>query len=176
MEKPTKILADEHQHILKIVNALSKECEVLESGGDINKKFFEKAIDFIRNYADKFHHAKEEKILFRELCAGASSMSCNPTEQMLYEHDQGRDFVKNMKIALKENNKEKLIENARAYANLLREHIDKEDNILYPMADDVIDMKRQKVMLVEFKKAEKKRFIKGTKEKYIRLAKELENE
>lgn len=172
--KPTKILSEEHENIIKVINALDKECDVLESGKELDKSFFEKAIDFIRNYADKFHHAKEEDILFKKICDNEGKMHCNPVEQMLHEHDLGRDFVKNMENGLFENDKEKVIYNAREYGKLLREHIFKEDKILYPMADEVIDENDQKEMLKRFKEAEEKKFDKGVKKKYLALVKEFE--
>ena len=67
MENPTKILSDEHQNILKVINTLIRECDALESEKGLDKAFFEKAIDFIRNYADKYHHAKEEGVIFQWL-------------------------------------------------------------------------------------------------------------
>lgn len=174
MQEPTKILSEEHQFILKVIGALNRECDAIDNGKILDKNFFEKAIDFIRNYADKFHHAKEEDILFKELCKDDVNMHCNPTEQMLYEHDLGRNFVKGMEQALKENNKKKILENARGYTQLLQDHIYKEDNILYPMADEALNDKTQKSMLEKFKQAESKRFTKGTKEKYLGLANEFE--
>ena len=164
--KPTKILSEEHKNIIKIIGALNKECDSLESGKPLDKEFFIKAVDFIKNYADKFHHAKEEDILFKEF--NKSRSHCNPTEQMLYEHDLGRNFVKGMEQASKENNKEKLMENARGYSQLLQEHIYKEDNILYPMADEALNEKTQKSMLEKFKKLEK------NKEKYLSVLKYFE--
>ena len=164
--KPTKILSEEHKNIIKIIGALNKECDSLESGKPLDKEFFIKAVDFIKNYADKFHHAKEEDILFKEF--NKSQSHCNPTEQMLYEHDLGRNFVKGMEQASKENNKKKLMENARGYSQLLQEHIYKEDNILYPMADEALNEKTQKSMLEKFKKLEK------NKEKYLSVLKYFE--
>ena len=172
-ENPTKILSDEHQNILKVIDALTKECNVLESGKELNKDFFEKAIDFIRNYADKFHHAKEEDILFKELCKDTVQMHCNPIPQMLHEHDLGRNFVKGMEEALKENNKEKVIENARGYIELLQEHIHKEDNILYPMADEALNQEIQESILKRFKQAESER--KADEEHCLIIVKEFNN-
>jgi len=60
MSTVLKILSDEHQNILKITNALLKECDSLQSENEIDKDFLKKAIDFIKGYADKLHHAKEE--------------------------------------------------------------------------------------------------------------------
>ncbi len=173
MEKPTKILSEEHQNILKVIDALLKECDVLESGKEIDRAFFEKAIDFIRNYADKFHHAKEEDILFVELNRNEEKMHCNPVEQMLHEHDLGRNFVKGLKEGVEEDDKIKIIENARGYAYLLRDHINKEDSILYPMADEALGQQIQKSMLEKFKQAEHKKFSKETKEKYLSIVKKL---
>ncbi|MFH1364325.1 MAG: hemerythrin domain-containing protein [Candidatus Aenigmatarchaeota archaeon] len=175
MKKPTQILSEEHVNILKVIDVLLEECNTIESGKDVDKDFFERVIDFIRNYADKFHHAKEEDILFEKLCDDKVQLQCNPVQQMLYEHDLGRNFVKGIEIGLKQGDKGMVVDNARNYAHLLREHIEKEDSILYPMADSVLDEKTQKTMLSKFKQAEDKRFAKGVKEKYIALVKELEN-
>ena len=154
--KPTTILSEEHKHILSVIDALSKERKNLESGKELDKDFFSKAIDFIKNYADKFHHAKEEDILFEELNKNSEEMRCNPIEQMLYEHDLGRGFVKGIEQGLKEGNSVKIIENTRNYIQLLQEHILKEDNILYPMADEALSQEINEMMLNKFKKVEQK--------------------
>ena len=73
-QKPTKILSDEHQNILKVIDALAKECDVLESGKELDTEFFEKAISCIRSYVDKVHHAKEEDMLVVELCKDTVEM------------------------------------------------------------------------------------------------------
>lgn len=171
--KATEILSEEHQHILKVIDAIEDECRELEAGKDLDKEFFLEAIDFIRNYADKFHHAKEEDILFEELNSGDACMHCNPTQQMLYEHDQGRHFVKCVEEGVKENNRQKVIETAWRYAHLLREHIMKEDEILYPMADEALSEDAKAKMLERFSVAESKRFGKGTKDKYLAMAERM---
>lgn len=173
MQKPTDILSEEHQHILKIIEALNKKCQTLSNSQEIDKAFFTQVIDFIRNYADRFHHAKEEDILFKELCKDSVQMHCDPTQQMLYEHELGRNFVKDLERAVEENNTAKVIENAQAYCQLLKEHIDKEDNILYPMADQALNQQIQESILEKFKQAEEQKFKSGTKEKYLSLAQAL---
>ncbi len=154
----SKILLKEHENILKVVNALEFKIEQLENK-EIDTTFFKRAIDFIRNYADKFHHAKEEDILFKEFnkYAEEECVHCNPTEQMLFEHDEGRKSVKMMESGLNEKNKNKLIEGAKKYIQLIREHIFKEDNILYPMTDDVLSNSTKEKMLKKFKEIENKR-------------------
>lgn len=156
MDTATKILSSEHQNILKISDVLLKECDALESGKELDKNFFAKAVDFIKNYADKFHHAREEDILFAELRKDTAQMHCNPIPQMLFEHDLGRNLVKDLEEGINENNNEKIVKNARGYAQLIREHIFKEDNILYPMIDGALSAETQKSILDKFKQAETK--------------------
>ena len=171
MKTAMQILLDEHKNILKIAEALNKECDALESGKKLNTDFFSQAIEFIREYADRFHHAKEEDILFKELCRPDAKMHCNPVEQMLYEHNLGRNFVKGMEEGLKEGNKNRITENARGYSQLIQEHINKEDNILYPMADEALSEKAKKSMLKKFNEIEKKK--KKDKEKALAFIKIL---
>lgn len=171
METTSKILSDEHQNILKVIDVLLKECDLLQSGKKIDNDFFKKTIDFVKGYADKFHHAKEEDILFIEMNKDEIQMHCNPIEQMLHEHDLGRNFIKELEKGVEKNNKDKIIENARGYAQLLRDHISKEDNILYPMADETLSQNIKNEMLEKFKQVEQEMF--GEKEKYLLFLKEL---
>jgi len=172
MKNLTTILTEEHQVILQVADAMTRECRKIEQGEGLDKTFFDKAIDFIRNYADKFHHAKEENILFKEADNTQEAMHCDPREQMLYEHDIGRDLVKNLEKAVEQGNKDEVINNARGYADLIQDHIFKEDNILYPMLDTAIPDERQQAMLKLAAQAEEEHF-KGTKEKYLAIAEEF---
>ncbi|MAH03197.1 hypothetical protein CMI39_00210 [Candidatus Pacearchaeota archaeon] len=169
MGKITKILVDEHKNILKLTEFIEKECE---SEKDIDKDFFIKVVYFIRNYADKFHHAKEEDILFVELSKDEVQLHCNPIDQMLHEHEQGRNFVKETEIGIMQSNNKKIIENMQGYVNLIREHIYKEDNILYPMSDEALDKKTEQSILDRFSKAEKIRS--KDKKKCLLIIKEFE--
>lgn len=174
MNNPTAILSAEHQHILKVLGFLTKASENLAAGASLDKDFFNKVLDFIRGYADQFHHLKEEEILFAELNKNQQAMPCNPISQMLYEHDLGRGFVKGLAQGLAENNSAKVAENAKSYAELLQEHIFKEDNILYPMADQALSQEVQQTMLEKFQAAEQEKFGPGGGEKYLAMIKELE--
>lgn len=154
MRKALRILVDEHKKILAEIDSLEKACAELSEGGEMDQDFFAKKIDFIRGYADRFHHAKEEDILFAELCRDGVLTHCNPIPQMLHEHNLGRVFVKGMEEGLAERDKDKVIESALGYAQLLREHIYKEDNILYPMADEALSQENQDEMLKKFNEVE----------------------
>lgn len=169
MKKAIKILSNEHKNILKMIDILLKECQEIELGKKVNKDFFKKGIDFVKIYVDKFHHSKEEDILFIELCKNETQMHCNPVQQMLYEHNLGRDFIKNLEKSLEKNNKNKIIENTKGYCQLLQEHIFKEDNILYPMAENILNSKIKKDIVNKFLKLEDK--FKAKKKRYLLILK-----
>lgn len=173
MDKAIKILVEEHKNILKMVDALEKECNEIKSGEKVDEDFFRKIIDFIKNYADKFHHAKEEEILFKEFCKTEEEgcLHCNPVEQMIYEHNLGRDFVKGIEEGITEKNKRKIAENALGYVNLIREHIFKEENILYPMAENVLNKKIKERILKKFNEVEKQK--KENKKRYLHFIKSI---
>ncbi|MBI2459040.1 MAG: hemerythrin domain-containing protein [Parcubacteria group bacterium] len=152
MSKATEMLTNEHKNILLAIAGLFNQCAKDEQSGAISHDFYQSEIDFIRNYADKFHHAKEEDILFVELNKDSANPHCNPTEQMLYEHDLGRQYVKELATGLEINNLAGVLAGARGYGNLLKDHIYKEDNILYPMADEALSQEIKDKLLEKFER------------------------
>ncbi len=156
MKNITQILSDEHQTILKVIDAALKECSEIEKGKALKVVFFQKAIDFIKNYADKFHHAKEEDILFTAMLENMENLHCNPIPVMLHEHDEGREFVKGMEQGIVENDTEKLIKNTRGYCELLQNHIYKEDNVLYPMAEEALSDEQKEIVNQKYQEVEKR--------------------
>ncbi|MFZ2947887.1 MAG: hemerythrin domain-containing protein [Desulfuromonadaceae bacterium] len=140
----TRALVDEHRLILRMITLLERNAARTADGSYSNWKFYLDGVDFIRNYADRFHHAKEEDVLFEALIKNGMPRENSPIAAMLMEHDQGRAFVKAMETAALEamngqGGRERAIaDNALAYGELLREHISKEDEILYPLAERVI--------------------------------------
>jgi len=160
MSNVTQQLKNEHQNILRVIDHVLAECQRLEKGGDLDVEFFEQIIDFIRNYADKFHHAKEEDILFATMLDNVECMHCNPIPVMLYEHNEGREYVRGMEKALNRNDKHDVIENARDYCYLLQNHIYKEDNVLYPMAEEAIKELQKEIVLQKYIEVETSKFSK----------------
>lgn len=147
MECPTKILSDEHQNILKAIRLLANKTSAEARNTD--KKFFEEIIEFIILYADRIHHGKEEDILFPALCQNPN-MHCDPTMQMRYEHDEGRKFVRGMAEGLATGSLAEVYANAQSYARLLEDHIYKEENMLFPMAEDAMDESAKKTIVEKF--------------------------
>ena len=99
---------------------------------------------------------------------------------MLMEHEEGRGYVKAMAAALSlaredpEAARTILVENAGAYLRLLRQHIRKEEEVLFEMADEVLTQEEQNKLLSEFEEHEAKEIGTGVHERYLKLARELE--
>ena len=150
-------LKEEHQAILLMLQVLEAVCKKLEAGEDVNKDDIYKMVEFIKIYADKSHHYKEEDLLFPAMVEAGIPKDGGPIGVMLTEHAMGRNFVQAMSQALEEFSVgsaqagAQIISNARDYIELLTNHIYKEDNILYPMAEMHITTERHSEVLQEFK-------------------------
>lgn len=174
---PIEKLEAEHQNILKGISLLQEGADRLEKGADISADFFRKLTDFIRNYADKYHHAKEEDILFVRLEKSGFPTDTGPVGVMLFEHDQGRGYVSKMIDAVEKYDSgdssavDAIVENAHGYIYLLRQHIEKEDKVLYPMASNALGSAGIEAMQDDFDRVEKEKT--GTEERYAGLLQEL---
>ncbi len=177
-EKATALLSDEHRVIERVLGALARltekpAAEFLQS--------WKKALDFIRHFADQCHHLKEEKILFVALEAHGIPNEGGPIGMMLLEHEEGRSYVRAMFDALGKieagdrSAQAALCDNAKQYLRLLREHIQKEDEILFRMADEVISADEQKKLLAAFAEHEAEEMGAGVHDKYLTIARDLES-
>ena len=137
-----ELLVKEHENILDFTRYLRKICCDILEGKEVDIAKLRECVSFGRNYADKQHHGKEEKVLFRIMME-----KLGPTAQtlirngMLVEHDLGRYHMGELVGALDRYEKEPstqikldIISNASAYANLLQRHIAKEDEVCYSFA------------------------------------------
>jgi len=156
----TQALVAEHRLILRMIALLERNAPRTAAGDCRNWQFYLDGVDFIRKYADRFHHAKEEDVLFAALVKNGMPRENSPVAAMLLEHDQGRSYVLGMEMAVKEaldglTGRESVIaENALAYAALLRDHIAKEDDILYPLAERVIPEAMRAEIAAGYQRAE----------------------
>ena len=171
--KATEVLKHEHQAILLVIVAVEKEVAFIEKTGKLHTQTVRELADFFKNFVDRCHHAKEEKQLFAMLHERGISTEVGPLDVILHEHEQGRAYV----LAVAEAVAGKIVpdaaairkakENLAAYAQLLRVHIDKEENVLYPMADRLLKSAAdQKTLLQAFDKVESEEMGQGVHEKY----------
>lgn len=177
--KPTEQLKEEHRIISSMLKILEMICKKLESGGEVSTADLKGILEFIKIFVDRCHHAKEEDLLFTAMEEIGISKRGGPIGVMLMEHNTGRDYVKNMSDAIekyKEGDKEislKIVENAKNYIALLSQHIEKEDNILYPMAETRLSANKQEELLEKFEKIEKERIGSGRHEEFHKLLHQL---
>jgi hemerythrin-like domain-containing protein len=180
--KATQILMEEHRVIERVLAALQAGAKRLSEGGEIRPAFFINAALFIKNFADGCHHRKEEGVLFVAMNEAGVPAQGGPIGVMLAEHEQGREFTKAMREAAEYWEKGDLsarypvTQNALGYVALLRQHIYKEDNILFPMADRVIPLEKQEKVAEDFERIEHEETGEGVHEKYLALAEVLEKE
>lgn len=177
--KPTTVLSNEHRVIEVMLNCLEKMANEAVEKGKLEREPAEQAVDFIRNFADKCHHGKEEDHLFTTLERKGMPADGGPVGVMLNEHEQGRALVKAMADnipAASEGDTQALgtfTSAAREYILLLRNHIQKEDKILFPMADRFLSDDDQTKLEETFKRVESEHMGVGTHERYIDIAKSL---
>lgn len=174
----TAVMVEEHKLILRMIALVETNLAGLEAGRPADWRFFLDAVDFIRHYADRFHHAKEENVLFTALVANGMPAQNSPVAAMHIAHEQGRAYVQGMEegarraLAGESGQEAAVIENARGYIALLRDHIDKEDHILYPLAERVLPETVRPAMVAAYAAAEAK--TPGLEETYRRLVERYE--
>lgn len=136
-------LEEEHIEILRFCDKMEEKClEILE--GEVDVEFFTNAISFIRKYADGLHHKKEEDILFAAMLETLGPVAEKVVRGgMLVEHQMARGYVMELENninAFKESKEDltklRILTNAMAYVELLRNHAEKENKTVYPFAEN----------------------------------------
>ncbi|HWP60231.1 MAG TPA: hemerythrin domain-containing protein [Candidatus Acidoferrales bacterium] len=173
----TEALKHEHRVIEKVLGSLER---LADPEREFSAEQWRKILEFIRGFADQCHHHKEEKLLFPALEEHGIPVEGGPIGVMLVEHEEGRGYVKGMvdALALAETDpqtaKKILVTNAESYLRLLREHIRKEDDILFHIADEILSPEEQERLAREFEEHEEQEIGVGVHDKYLRIAHELE--
>ena len=175
---PTQVLKDEHALILEALDAMERKIAILEAGAAPDRAYFEKAVEFLRTFADRCHHGKEENLLFKSMVDRGFPRQGGPIAVMLMEHDSGRSLIRGIAegtgaLGTDPGAAKKIIENGRGYIGLLRAHIDKENNILFPMADNVLSPEDQERLGKEFERFEAEETGAGIHEAMLKLLDEL---
>jgi hemerythrin-like domain-containing protein len=174
--KPTEILSDEHRVIEQVLACLETMTQKFTAEGRLDPQPARDAVAFFRNFADRCHHGKEEAHLFPAMEAKGFSPDSGPTGVMRREHELGRLRVREMAAAIDGAAAgdaaalQRFVENAQAYIGLLREHIQKEDHCLFPMANQALSDADQHDLLATFEKVEAEEMGAGTHETYVRIA------
>lgn len=178
--RPTQELSYEHVSIKRMLAILGNACDRVEAGGKVDPAHLESAVEFVRVFADKCHHGKEEDLLFPAMVKAGVPNEGGPIGVMLAEHVQGRQLTKNLADAIPgyragdRSAKDAVIKNARGYVGLLGPHIHKEDFVLYPIADRVLTPEIQDDLAKGFAKVEDEIVGRGVHERFHKLLDDLE--
>jgi len=167
----TALLRHEHEAILRMLDAAERVSWRLERGERVAPETLDGLLEFFRLFADRCHHGKEEDLLFPLLETKGFPRQAGPIGVMLFEHEQGRALLRQMREALEgyvagaADAEQRWASAARGYADLLRQHILKENNVLFVMAERLLTDAEQQELANAFKKVEEEKMGVGTHER-----------
>ena len=164
---PIKKLVEEHVFIKKLLASIPQIIELTDVTHIEDRQLILDSVDFIRSYADKYHHAKEEDILFKKFGEGIEIIKA-----MIEEHNIGRGHVKAALEAVEKGDNQSIKEHLNGYMELLKEHIRKEDEILYPWLDRNLTVSQVGELFLQFNEVDKR--FETSSQKYEGFASKLE--
>lgn len=176
-----ELMVDEHRYIKRMLAVIRKYCYKILKGEKVEYADFFKMIDFVRNYADKHHHGKEEIMLFNRMTEEMGTAAEKLVRHgMLVEHDLGRLHMQELEAAVKrvmEGDDEArldVIANAVSYTHLLHRHIQKEDDVVFKYAQNNLAKVTLDKIDAEGEKFEQEARQQGVQERYVTLLEEFE--
>ena len=179
MSSATQILRDEHDKILEMLGCLEVLVQRLAAGELFAVETLNDLTEFFVLFADRSHHGKEEDLLFPLMEQKGVPRERGPLGCVLGEHDEGRAFVRRMKQNMKESAcgneaaRRAWIAAVRGYAQLLRNHISKENEILFQLAENILSSEEQAELAVRFAQVQTQKLDQATLSKLERIAQEL---
>ncbi len=175
----TEDLKAEHEGIRLMLHVLNRVCEILELGQVVDPVHLSRIMEFLNVFVDRCHHGKEEDFLFPELEKEGIANRDGLIGVLLTEHEEGRGFVKKMAEAVEKTKGRNSIgfflfkDNSKKYAELLLRHIEKENELLFPLADKRLSKDMQGRLKESFDNLEKERIGLGKHEEFHSLLSEL---
>lgn len=178
----TEVLKHEHRVIGMALEAARRELHELRESGTLDFPQVEKIMDFGKNFLDRCHHAKEENYLFLKLAEKGQPEDKGLLAELLAEHRRGREHLAAMFQALgqaqagEQGALKELAGLLKAYLELLTDHILKEDEFLWPLADRLLTPAEQEALTQAFEAFEAQEMGPGAHERYHALALELKGQ
>ncbi len=134
-----KILYDEHEIIVNAIDVAKQMKPLLEKNTELYETMLRKLILFFRNYADKYHHFKEEEILFPEMNRRNELLEDGVIKEMLENHADFREMIGDIEKNLNDHNYAKANEILVKYTEALLDHIAVENDEVFQMAESIFD-------------------------------------
>jgi hemerythrin-like domain-containing protein len=176
MSKAIDDLQHEHEAILSALTILDRIVARIGDGIDPDQADLMDFIGFLKEFADKCHHGKEEGILFPSLTMAGIPEKGGPIGVMLSEHAKGRNLIKEMEASLTSGPAyEKFASAAREYILLLRNHIEKENRVLFPAAERALGSSVLEQIYISFEEHEEKVIGQGRHEALHTMLKDLQS-
>ena len=179
MSRATTILREEHDAILRMLDATEEVARSIAAGGHPAQARLANILEFFRLFADRCHHGKEEGLLFPLLEQKGLPRAGGPIGVMLAEHEEGRGYVGQMAEAIEAYGRDPVgsgrqwMEAARNYSALLRQHIHKENNVLFMVAENLLSHAEQEELAAAFEKVEEEKIGAGTHKRLHALMEKL---
>ncbi|MFW6035474.1 MAG: hemerythrin domain-containing protein [Halothermotrichaceae bacterium] len=176
-----ELMMEEHRQIKKVLKIIRKLALRILDEDIVEVEAFYDIIDFVRNYADKHHHSKEEDVLFNKMENEFEEDIMTPINAMINEHELGRMFMQKLELSLKDykqglnNVRVDIIANSVAYADMLIHHIDKEDKAIYVYGKMNLSEMSKDYIEKMVKKLEQEAEKEGIQHKYMKLIEKLDN-
>ena len=175
MSKAIADLMNEHEAILSAILILERMIGTIEKPTLVDTIDINDFIGFLKEFADKCHHGKEEGLLFPALVGAGIPDKGGPIGVMLADHAQGRKLIRDMEESISPDvDRFKLAQAAGAYANLLRNHIQKENVMLFPMAERMLTETQLEKLYEGFEEHEEKVIGQGRHEELHAMLKSLQ--
>jgi len=153
--RATQLLMEEHEIIRRGLRVLESLADRAARGDQVPAKAVDDTIEFLRQFADLQHWHKEEEFLFPALEGAGLPRDGGPVGAMLQEHEQARKLIAALRTAAPRagadaRSRARFAEAARAYVALLTGHIEKENHLLFPMADQALGAEERRRVDREF--------------------------
>ena len=171
--KATDVLRSEHEIILDVLGAVESISRKAKLGEVLDLQSAREALEFLRGFADRCHHGKEEQLFFPALAARGLPREVGPLAVMGSEHDQGRALLARMAEALanaahsEPGAATRFGEAGEAYVTLMRGHIEKENGVLFPMGDGMLSEPEQAALLAGFESFEHEDMGAGAHQRFL---------
>jgi len=177
VQKAIEVLMWEHRLIEQALGSLEAFAAEVRAGQPPRQQVIAEYAEFFRSFADACHHGKEEDILFQRMIEHGLPRQAGPLAVMYYEHELGRSCVRTLTDLAADAKgatlAPKLLETADVYVPLLRQHIQKEDHVLYPMALQMLSGPELDAISTEFEAFEARMFVHGCYDRFRGLVEKL---
>ena len=179
---PIRILREEHDNILRGLEILEACTNKLYERQEVPPATLEGLIEFFRLYADKTHHGKEEDLLFPKMMEHGFSREVGPIHCMLEDHERNRALTREMIEAAAEYRAGdrdagvRFAGAAQRYISVLREHIQKENLVLFVMAENAIPAEEEPELLAKFQEVDSRKIGESEIQRLLTLRDSLSRE